>query len=375
MASLVHPARGCAVAASRTRSTRAAPGGATGLNPAQGPPIPLHAASIQRRTRPRRGSGTAQAAGSAGAGGGMGSEDAGGAGPIGRGGGGPEGASAAVQDLTDQLTSVEADKVRTLDALLASLTEAQQDEWYALAGAGAGAGWAEAEELERLEGFLEGRLDAAALRVLALGGPPLLGRLLSALTLAPGEVVARQLVLGASGEEVVLSWRLVLEEVLEPVYKGLRVRDRWSVESVKGEPCGALPSDASPEVPPEAVVGAQLGALADLDVQRCFNFASPANKAAIGDSVSRFAEMLQVPAYALLLGHSGHRLLRTKQMGARKFVAVCEVKGTQGGDPATGIYIWVLSLQAIEGRYHNCWMTDAVYRGDIASKFIQPGGA
>lgn len=295
--------------------------------------------------------------------------------------------------------------VGALDALLASLTEAQQDAWYALAEAHPD--WPEAEEMSQLTGFLEERLDAAALRVLALSGPPLLGRPLSALTVAPGEVLARQLVLGASGEEVVLSWRLTLEEALEPVYKvpntadalraigelmrpmplpicflhgecpaqGLRVRDRWSVMTVKGEPSGSLPMDASPSVPPEAVVSAQLAALAELDVQRCFNFASPGNKAAIGDSVSRFAEMLQVPAYSLLLGHSEYDVLRNKQLGANRFVAVVAVKGTQAEELVSGIYIWILSLQRIEGRYHNCWMTDAVYRGDNAAKFIQPGGA
>jgi hypothetical protein len=159
------------------------------------------------------------------------------------------------------------------------------------------------------------------------------------------------------------------------------VRDRWAVKSVKGEPAEPLPQDASPTASPEAVVAAQLAALAELDVQRCFNFASPANKAAIGDNLSRFAEMLQVPAYSILLGHKVSNVLSTKQLTSKKFVCVCGVEGTETApgseslQPRRAVFIWILSLQKMEGSYLNCWMTDAVYRGDDSAMLFQAGGS
>jgi hypothetical protein len=121
----------------------------------------------------------------------------------------------------DVLSSICIDKVQVLDALLNSLTEAQQDEWYAAVAAEPT--WTDEEELRQLEIFLEGPFDACALRVLLLNGPPMVGRTLSSLTIAPGELLQRILLLGATGEEVVLAWRLVMEESLEPVYKGIKV--------------------------------------------------------------------------------------------------------------------------------------------------------
>ena len=74
---------------------------------------------------------------------------------------------------------------------------------------------------------------------------------------------------GHTGEEVVLSWRLRLEEALEPVYKGLRVRERWAVVSVTGEPADEEPlREPTPMASPEAVVQAQLQACQELDMQR-----------------------------------------------------------------------------------------------------------
>lgn len=59
---------------------------------------------------------------------------------------------------------------------------------------------------------------------------------------------------------------------------------------------------------------AQLEALAASDAARVFRFASPANQAATGPSVDRFAEMLGAPQYRPLLGHLGAEVLRSVQM-------------------------------------------------------------
>jgi len=296
-----------------------------------------------------------------------------------------------VQQLVDGLVDREAG----LEAFLDVLPEELQDEWWAegegsVRNSGTKANKAtEAGSLDAappparqwdgsqaglveagLAQFLASKvMDACAARVLVLRSPPRSCRALSSLTLAPGESLQRALVVGHSGEEVVLVWRLRVEEALIPQYKGLGVAERWVVCSITGEPADQLlPCEPSPAVPPEAVVTAQLEALRELDIKRCYNFASPANRVAFNNNVDLFISMLSVPAYSVLLAHSSAEILETKQISPFKFMAVVGVRGGREHQGVSAVFVWVCSLQPEHATaFADCWLTDAVYRADSAA--------
>lgn len=335
-----------------------------------------------------------------------------------------------------------------LEALLDSTLEAVQDEWWGEGEARNNGEGGRAPESEKgqagIPAFLYRTcLATAAYRVLVAGPPPEVCRPLSSLRLGPREALVRVLVVGHTGEEVVLVWRMRLEDSLEPVYKGLRVRERWAVVSVAGEPAGEpedqRPDEPAPEVPPEAVVQvpppslqsecscflvflfsfpvsfpacptpissaplrsfphipgsplnrpvaalmaapstlhdcptfvpqAQLESLRDLNIQRCYNFASPSNRAAFKDDLAHFGSMLRTPAYQVLLGHASSEILETKQVSTSTFIAVCGINSNQG----RAVFIWVCTLQPPgSALLPNCWLTDAVYRADSAAPVGRP---
>ena len=217
-------------------------------------------------------------------------------------------------------------------------------------------------------------MDACTARVLVLGLPPRSCTPLSSLTLTPGETIQRAMVVGHTGEEVVLMWRFRVEEALIPQYKSIGVAERWCLSSITGEPaCDTLPSDPSPAVPPEAVVGAQLEALQQLDVRRCYNFASPANRVAFNNNVDLFSDMLNVPAYSVLLAHSSAEVLETKQVSVTKFMAVAGIRGGREHHGESAVFVWVCTLQPEHASsFANCWLTDAVYRADSAGPVAPP---
>jgi len=273
-------------------------------------------------------------------------------------------AACLVQDLIQQLSLGNSG----LEALLDALPEAKQDEWW---GEGPDQEGKHPPQAERsLAEFLsEAAMDACASRVLVLGPPPRESRLLSSLSVGPAVAVQRVLVVGHSGEEVVLCWQMGLEDSLEPSYKGLCMSERWAVQRVTGEPaCEELPRAPDPSVPPEAVVRSQLVALQALDLRWCYSFASPANRAAFRDDLSLFGSMLRSPHYSVLLGHEAAEVLNARQVSPSKFMCVCGVHGRgEGGETQRAVFVWVCGLRGEDDELQHCWLTDAVYRADTAA--------
>ncbi|EFN59604.1 hypothetical protein CHLNCDRAFT_56464 [Chlorella variabilis] len=206
-------------------------------------------------------------------------------------------------------------------------------------------------------------LDAYSARGV-LNAAPRSATALSSLKLAPDRFLQRYEVATQSGEEMMLTFDMQLEEALVPKYRGLQVVKRWFLKGITGEPAhpGDLPAKPEPCWGPEAVVQAQLAALQEGGAGRIFRFASPGNRRATGP-VERFAQMLQAPLYRPLLRHLSADLLRTVQMqpdltllivGVRSNIPTAELGVTQGA-----VYSWTLRLQQDEG-CQGCWMTESV---------------
>eukprot|EP00193_Tetraselmis_chui_P019350 CAMPEP_0177792002 /NCGR_PEP_ID=MMETSP0491_2-20121128/24270_1 /TAXON_ID=63592 /ORGANISM="Tetraselmis chuii, Strain PLY429" /LENGTH=372 /DNA_ID=CAMNT_0019314343 /DNA_START=152 /DNA_END=1270 /DNA_ORIENTATION=+ len=281
-----------------------------------------------------------------------------------------EEATTAVPELLSGLTGGDgSDHLHALHAVLHTLPVEAVDGWYTHLDRH-GTQLCLHERLARLTVFLGHFLDACSMRVLLLNGTPREFGLLSSLSVEPGRKVQRARVVAASGEEVALSWHLELEQ------RSTGLTARWAVTHVQGEPADSHPAVASPTVSPEAVVMSQLAALAELDVQRCFAFTSPANREVIANDAGRFAEMLQSQEYGILLGHARSRVLLTRQVSRTEFTCLCEVEGTVeapgGGDAPVlhdrcALFVWTVCLQQ-SGRIgdgsHNCWLTEDVYRSN-----------
>lgn len=210
------------------------------------------------------------------------------------------------------------------------------------------------------EGF---HLDAFAMRLLVFHNPKEL-QTLSSITLGD-RFLQRCAVVGASGEQAVLTFELVLQDALEPRYRGINMAQKWFLRSVAGEPgCEEEPKGPNPRLSPDLVVLAQLQALKDSDPAGVYQFASQSNRKAMGP-VARFAQTLQTPAYAPLLAHREVELLKSMQLNA---TAVLVVTGVTSSRPAAGspgewqkyVYVWGLSLQS-GGDNDGCWMTDTVH--------------
>ena len=128
----------------------------------------------------------------------------------------------------------------------------------------------------------------------------------------------------------------------------------------------ALPRRPSPSASAEDVVAAQLNALKDGDVMRCFKFASPANKAATGPWRNFAAMLASNPDYSPMVQCSRWEFVgaispsdTTKVVRVRIFPA--------GGSsapfaiPPSVSYNFALSKQPDSGdSVAGCWCTDSV---------------
>ena len=140
----------------------------------------------------------------------------------------------------------------------------------------------------------------------------------------------------------------------------------------------ALPRRPTPGAAPEDVVAAQMNALRDGDVMRCFKFASPANKAVTGPW-KRFASMLQGnPDYAPMVRCSRWAFVGAISPSEDRKVVRVRVFPAGGSSAPFAIpplleYNFVLSRQpdyaADDDRraYANCWVTDSVVVADQAA--------
>ena len=79
---------------------------------------------------------------------------------------------------------------------------------------------------------------------------------------APDKFVSRCATQNLTGEQAILTFELVLQESLQPSYKGLMAVDRWMLHTIQGE--SAVVDQAvvpHPSLSPDAVVLAQLHSL------------------------------------------------------------------------------------------------------------------
>ena len=124
-------------------------------------------------------------------------------------------------------------------------------------------------------------------------------------------------------------------------------------------------SRPSPGLSPLAVVEAQLEALAAGDVQTCFAFASPQNKAATGPW-QRFEIMVrQTPAYSPLVSCTSFEVLSALSLSEDRWQARVAVRPAGSSSAPFAVanplcyFRWELSQQA-EGECAGCWMVDGV---------------
>ena len=124
----------------------------------------------------------------------------------------------------------------------------------------------------------------------------------------------------------------------------------------------------SPKLSPVEVTEQQLEALKQGDVQSCFEFASPANKANTGPW-QRFELMVrQTPAYSPLVGCTRYAVvgaLPTGDSGYRCRVRVWPAGGSSAPFAVAAPvidYDWLLSKQPDESEpgVAGCWMVDGV---------------
>lgn len=223
------------------------------------------------------------------------------------------------------------------------------------------------EELVALAQPTDLALDAHSARGV-LNAPPRCATVLSSLKLAPDRFLQRYEVVSRSGEEMVLTLDMQLEECLQPKYRGLQVVKRWFLRGITGEPAypGEVPLRPEPCWGPDAVVQAQLEALRVGDVAGVFSFASPQNQQATGP-VERFAAMLRGDIYRPLLNHEAADVLRSIQMQPDLAVLIVGVRSniptSEPGVTQRVVYSWAVRLQGPEAgpQFHNCWMTESVH--------------
>lgn len=222
------------------------------------------------------------------------------------------------------------------------------------------------EELVALAQPSDLALDSYSARGL-MNAAPRSAAVLSSLKLAADRFLQRYSVVAASGEEMVLTFDMQLEECLQPKYRGLQVVKRWFLKGITGEPAypGDLPRKPEPCWGPEAVCQAQLEALHAGDAAGVFRFASPVNQAATGP-VERFEQMLQGPLYRPLLQHHHADLLRSVQMRPDTALLIVGVRSNlpteEPGVTQRVVYSWTIRLQGAEAgpELANCWLTEAV---------------
>ncbi|KAL4856801.1 hypothetical protein ACK3TF_002860 [Chlorella vulgaris] len=209
------------------------------------------------------------------------------------------------------------------------------------------------EELLALAQPPDLELDSYSARGVLLAVPRS-ATVLSSLRLAPTLFRQRYEVTTQSGEEMVLTFELQLEEALEPKYRGLQLVHKWFLKAIKGEPAcpGELPLKPEPRWGPETIVQAQLAALQRGDAAGVFCFASPRNQ--------------QMPQYRPLLHHESADLLRCVHMKPDVAIVIVGVRSNiPTGEPGVTqrvVYSWTVRLQgqAASGGCADCWMTDSV---------------
>jgi len=117
----------------------------------------------------------------------------------------------------------------------------------------------------------------------------------------------------------------------------------------------------SPSLSPDEVVKIQVAALKANDdsnsgIELTFRFASPENRSTTGP-LERFIRMVRSSPYDRLINHRSvtYGPMRISGYEASQEVTVEDLLGEKT------TYLWVLGRQE-NGKYADCWMTDAVLR-------------
>jgi hypothetical protein len=141
-------------------------------------------------------------------------------------------------------------------------------------------------------------------------------------------------------------------------------RSANNVDRARGE------KNPSPRFSPEEVIALQIGALSSegdvkARIQRCFRFASPANRAYTGP-LDRFVRMVQSPSYSSLLYAKQFLVGRASRDNQEAQLLLTVVDG----DGKLHLFRCFLSKQ-IGGEFADCWMTDAVVPVGVANPLDQ----
>jgi hypothetical protein len=153
-------------------------------------------------------------------------------------------------------------------------------------------------------------------------------------------------------------------------------RGRWVLESVRRDAStdSPHPSTPHPSAAPEAIVKAQLAALAAGDVfeASCFSmWRSTAHlssrKTSLGSHHDALRAMLAQQPHRVLLGHAGVRLgaaaLRSQAEQLQE-VAVLAADGSSAS------FVWRLTLAT-----HGCWMASGIFAADELARQQEAGRA
>lgn len=180
--------------------------------------------------------------------------------------------------------------------------------------------------------------------------------LLSTLRVSKRRVLQRYEVVSASGEEMIVSLDLRLQETLQPKYRSVRVVEQWFLHGMEGEAVNSDPPEApTPTCGPEKTAEAQLTYLQQKNVNKVFEFASPANQSSFGNCTDVFKKMLESPQYCHLMGLQSFELLKSVQLQHDKCLLVIGI--VSGGNKY--VYTWILNRQK-DGDRKDCWLCDAV---------------
>ena len=118
----------------------------------------------------------------------------------------------------------------------------------------------------------------------------------------------------------------------------------------------------TPSTAPEQVIQSQLQSLQEDDMPKVYSFASPRNKMQVGESVERFAQMVQNAngPYRYLIRHESHQLLLESTMAAsRQYLVRIIPNAKEYPTSPPRDYWWSLS-RCPTRELAGCFLVDAV---------------
>ncbi|GBF95460.1 hypothetical protein Rsub_08422 [Raphidocelis subcapitata] len=200
--------------------------------------------------------------------------------------------------------------------------------------------------------------DSYALRHLVHAAPAATKHL-SSLSLAPGRVLRRYAVRGATGERCVITLDFRRATAAAASGGGASAGGAgWVLARAHGEPeHAALPLGPSRFNPPESVVAAVVAALRDMDAFTAVRFLAPPARARFGGSADRFAAALEAPALRALLLHGAAECARRRQREADWYEEIVRVESVSGDWHE---YCFSVAVQEDGTPLERCWLVEAI---------------